>query len=125
MIKDARDQINSRLQKKPPGSRGVIALSMSKAFNPEHNFLLYSEESSTKELLGERLEVEAHRVNETWLNLGKKVIGGLLYVIIVSADAKNDKYALAQQFNFLPLGHSSADRDAFYALCERLQRLPL
>jgi hypothetical protein len=71
-IKDARDQINSRLQKKPPGSRGVIALSMSKAFNPEHNFLLYSEESSAKELLGERLEVEAHRLNETWSNLGEK-----------------------------------------------------
>jgi hypothetical protein len=122
-IKSGRNQLNFRLKSKPSGSRGIIAVSMSKAINTRDDFLLYSEESSAKEMLGDLVESEANKTKTVWPNLGGKIIGVLFYLSIRSFDRKKEIYALGQQLHFQPCGHTGTDREVFKAFYEKLQPL--
>ena len=83
---------------------------------------MYSEESSAKEMLGDLLEREAAKAA---MNVGKKIIGLLFYVVIRSYDRKKELYALGQQINFEPSGHNPSDRETFRMFYETLERLNL
>lgn len=121
-IKAAKKGLNSQLKKMPTGSRGIIAISMSKAMNPRDDFLLYSDESSAKKMLGNLLEQQAGKAKT---NLGNKIIGVLFYVIIRSYDREKEIYALGQQINFEESGHTDLDRETFKIFYETLQQLTL
>jgi hypothetical protein len=117
-IRKAGKQLKTRLTSTASGSRGIVAVSLSKTLNRGDKFLVYTEESRAKEALSRRLEGLAERVKNSWIRLGKDgVIGILFHVVTASLDRKNDRYNLGEQINAHPL---APDGSADYGLFERL-----
>jgi hypothetical protein len=125
-IKKAGKQLKARLKTFPPGSRGIVAVSLSKTMNPGDKFFVYLDQSSAKDALSRKLKTVAEAATSSWggLGPGKRVIGILFHLITASVDRKNDKYSLGEQFNAHPLApESSADYTAFKQLCDALAKL--
>jgi hypothetical protein len=123
-IKKAGKQLKARLKTFPPGSRGIVAVSLSKTMNPGDKFFVYLDESSAKDALSRKLKAVAEAATSSWGGLGKRVIGILFHVVTASVDRKNDKYSLGEQFNAHPLApEGSADYATFKQLCDALAKL--
>ena len=123
-IKKAKKQVEADLKKTAPGSRVVIAVSLSKIMNPTDKFFAFLEESSAREKLADLLEAEAEKTKRSWTNLGRKVIGIIFHVITPSIDRKDSKFSLGQQWNAHPLAtDGSTDYAAFKSLFDALMRL--
>lgn len=123
-ISKAGRQLRKRLSTFPSGSRGVIAISLSKIMNPGVKFFVYLEESSAKETLSQKLEAVADSTKSAWDGLGRKIIGILFHVITPSLDRKNHKYSVGEQFNAHPLAAAgSSDYRTFKQLCDALDSL--
>jgi len=123
-IKKAARQLKSRLKTLSSGSRGIVAVSLSKTMNPGDKFFVYSEESSAKDGLSRKLEAVAEHAEVYWSSLGRKIIGILFHVITASVDRKHDKYSLGEQFNAHPLApEDSPDYVTFKQLCDALASL--
>jgi hypothetical protein len=123
-IKKAGKQLKARSKTCPPGSRGIVAVSLSKTINPGDKFFVYLDESSAKDALSRKLEEVAKAAKGAWADLGKKTIGIIFHVITASLDRKNDRYSLGEQFNAHPLApEGSADYATFKQLCDALAKL--
>jgi len=121
-MKEARKQIDGWVKDRPPGSRGVIAVSVTKVLNPGDKILPYRDVSSAKATLSRLLEQLANRNKKSLQSLGKNIIGVLFHVITPSIDEK--QYSLGEQFNTHPLAKpGSADESALEALFDALNRL--
>jgi hypothetical protein len=123
-IKKAGKQIKARLKTYPLGSRGIVAISLSKTMNPGDKFFVYLDEFSAKDALSRKLEEIAEAAKGSWGGLGKKIIGILFHVVAASFDRKKDRYSLGEQFNAHPLApEGSADYATFKQLCDALAKL--
>jgi len=118
-MKEARKQIDGWVKDRPLGSRGVIAVSVTKVLNPGDKILPYRDVSSAKATLSRLLEQLANRNKKSLQSLGKNIIGVLFHVITPSIDEK--QYSLGEQFNAHPLAKpGSADESTFQALGDAL-----
>jgi len=125
-IREARKQVESNLKNTRPGSRGVIAVSLSKIMNPTDKFFAFLEESSAKDKLADLLEIEAEKSRNTLTELGNKIIGIIFHVITPCANRKDAKFSVGQQFNAHPLAaDGSADYAAFRSLYDSLAKVSL
>jgi hypothetical protein len=123
-ITKAGRQLRRRLSTFPSGSRGVIAISLSKVMNPGDKFFVYLEEISAKEALSRKLEAVADATKSSWEGLGRKTIGVLFHVITPSLDRKNHRFSVGEQFNAHPLARGdSSDYATFKQLCDALALL--
>lgn len=117
-IRKAGKQLKTRLTRAASGSRGIVAVSLSKTLNRGDKFFVYTEESRAKEVLSRQLEGLAERVKKSWIRLGKDgVIGILFHVVTASLDRKNDRYNLGEQINAHPL---APDGSTDYGVFKRL-----
>jgi hypothetical protein len=64
-----------------PGTRGIVALSLSKLINPGDAIFYFADEASARSGLGEILSEKADLLRESWVRSGTKVIGAMFHVI--------------------------------------------
>lgn len=111
-IRDAEDQLNKRLKSSSPGSRGLIAISVSKILNPGDKFLVYRGEAQGRDGLSRHLERLAEKVQNRWRSVGRKIIGVLFHAITPALDEEADMYVVAQQSVVYHFSESEGTRDA-------------
>jgi len=86
-ITKARDQLLKHLKKAPVGSRGVIALSVTKLMNPGDLLFRYSGDASGKEALAAEIERHRERLADSWTDrLHGKITGMIWHVITPAVD---------------------------------------
>jgi len=123
-INKAGRQVRTRLKTLPAGSRGIVAISLSKTMNTGDKFFAYLEEASAKDTLSRKLQTAADSTMGSWKSLGKKIIGNLFHVVTASFDKKHGRYTLGEQFNAHPLApHGSGDFQLFKHMCNALAKL--
>lgn len=124
-IREAADQIRTILDQQVPGTRGIIAISLSKVFSPGNLRLYARNESEMKRELSRQTRNLAERYERTWSRYAQSNIIGILFHLIVPAkDRSRDLYVVAQQwfmYNLVPI--STRDGRLIEALNRKFQRL--
>ena len=114
-IRDARKQLLAELRRVStvsPGSRGVIAISVTKVLNRGDLFLRGSTELSVRRGLERDVSGIAERVRDAWKQLqGTDIIGILFHLITPAVVEANKMYVVAQQVTGFSLARRGT-RDA-------------
>jgi len=97
-LSDARRQLDRRFPNEPAGTRGLIALSLSKVINRGDKVLEYSSEPAGRLALEKELENMVVELRGRWKTFeGKKILGVLAHVITPALDHAANRYVVAQQ----------------------------
>lgn len=124
LLKDAGDQLAQQLRnwKCPAGTRGVIAISLTKVFNPGDKFFPYKREEEAKQFFGESLRKLQEECDSTVEALPAKVIGIFWHVITPAIDETSNMFIVAQHTLVHGVNRTSRDEDApVRELYERLR----
>ena len=123
-IRQAYRQLYCDLKNAPPGSRAVIAVSLSKLVNAGDTFLEYSSESEASALLSRELERLAGASQASQRRLPSDIIGLLFHVMTPAVHRETRLMVLADQLNMEHrAGAGTEDRMAFQHLGEALMAI--
>jgi hypothetical protein len=101
----ARKQLIRQLAREPPGTRAVIALSLSKVINRGNDVLTYSTEAMGRLRLEYELSKRVEESKRRWQILeGTKILGLLFHVIMPALDKTANRYVVAQQMELQTWG---------------------
>jgi len=123
-VRDAKTTLNRQLRKEAPGTRGVVAISLSKVINAGDKLFAFTGEASGRVGLERATAEIAGRFRPIWGSLAKSkdVVGLLFHVVTGAIDRDGDKYFSARQLDIYPLSKSgSADDQAFIEFGQRLE----
>jgi hypothetical protein len=98
-IGEANGTLLGALKKAPPGSRGIIAVSVSRVLNEGSMFLLYSSEKEASRHLADELERMA-RAEALQRQSPPKIIGVLFHIMTPALHRETQRMDLASQFVF-------------------------
>jgi hypothetical protein len=117
-IREAADQIQKNRQKAPHGTRGIIAVSLSRVFNPSQASRPILNEQQGRQELAAWLMNKAHEVRydangrDTWEPLShKKIVGILFYVASVFEDFEANCYSPGRYFRGFSLVNEAGSPD--------------
>jgi hypothetical protein len=123
-IGEAYRQLHRDMKSAPPGTRGVIAISLSKLVNPRDTFLSYSSEDRASEFLGDELQRLADRSERSRRMLPPAIVGLLFHVMTPAVHRETGIMVLADQLNIQERAASgTADHRVFRRFAEVLRRI--
>ena len=124
-LKEARKQLRTGLRQALPGKYGVIAMSLSKIYQPGDKLLIGPREEDLRNGLARDLGGLAESTRPTWaLWNGKDVVGILFHIVTVAVSRDEDRVFLGQQLTACPLADPrKAGGKAFLRLGQALQAL--
>ncbi len=120
----ARSQLLEHLKGVPPGARGVVAISLSKAMNRGEKLLGFDSEEAGRRGLEQQVTEAAERFYEVWGTFGQEIVGLIFHVITPALDRRNNMYVVAQQLEGRSLrDEGGTDHPAFLALGRQLEAI--
>jgi hypothetical protein len=123
-IKLARNTLQELCKRATPGTRGVIALSVAKIFNPGDAIFSAATELELRSGLQVALEDVAARFNDAWAHIGTKVVGVLFYVITPAFVEDRKLLAIQQRTNGHGLANpATLDGQVFRRLMDSLKNV--
>jgi len=123
-VSRARRQLLREIKKWPAGTRGVVALSMSKIMNRGDKIFAYDTEAQGREALDQDLLGRAERFSGSWQKLPKDIVGVVFHVITPAVDRMRNLYVSAEHTNIHPLAREgSVDLRVFRAFGNALEDL--
>jgi hypothetical protein len=108
LVTKARRQLLREIKKQPPGTRAVIALSLSKALNRGETLFAYDDEAQARRALDQHLLKASESFRESWEQLPNDIIGVLFHVITPAVDRVANMYVSAQHMNIHPLARDGS-----------------
>jgi hypothetical protein len=113
-IKDAGVQLGRQLKdwRAGAGTRGVVALSITRLVNPGDKFLRYSQEDEAVRFLRDSLEDLQRLFQGTVDGLPKKVIGVFWHIITPAVDRTENMFVVAQETLLQGINWTSPQDDA-------------
>ncbi|HEX9641767.1 MAG TPA: hypothetical protein VGB13_10700 [Candidatus Krumholzibacteria bacterium] len=123
-VSRARRQILRHLKKRPAGTRGVAALSMSKIMNRGDKLFAYDTEAQGREGLHRHLLDRTERFSDSWTKLPDSIVGVVFHVITPAVNRITNMYISAQHTNIHPLAKDgSLDQKVFRTFGRALEEL--
>jgi hypothetical protein len=120
----AKGQLIRDLHKAPTGSRGIIALSLTRLLNQGNQILVYGEEMRARRDLGARLEAAAQPLLDKWSGPGKKIIGMICHILTPAVDEGSHLWLMVQQTNIHPFSEpGSLDEEVFRSMNAALEKI--
>jgi hypothetical protein len=113
-LKEAGGQLEVQMKnwKTLAGTRGVIAVSLSRVLNPGDKFLRYKREDEAREFLGDSLEKIQQECDGAVKALPTKIIGVLWHVITPAVDETLNMFIIAQHMLVQGINKTSPQDDA-------------
>lgn len=103
-IREAADQIQKNRRKAPPGTRGIIAISLERIFNPSQADIQILHEQQGRYAMDMWLSQKASEVREVWEPLRhKKIVGILFYAASPFDNFEAGFYTPGRYFKGIPL----------------------
>jgi hypothetical protein len=97
-ISQAAKQLRSNLKSAIPGTRGVIAISVSKILNPGDKLFVTPNEARGRQGLGDAVEAMGEKFKKKWIGFrGTDIIGIFFHVITPVLDQEKNMYVVGQQ----------------------------
>ena len=122
-IMEARDQLRRDVTTDIPGSRGVIAVSLSKILSPGNKVLVVTESNRVLNALEDQLRMLRQQVRV--LDLGKLIVGIIFNIIIPVIDDEADRFSIGHHTQTATFAREgSLDNESFRTLVEGLARIP-
>jgi len=100
----ALKQILTGLKDAPTGSRGIVALSITRLINTGHLVFMHENEAHGKEVLGKAMENLARTMTITWPHPPPEIIGLLWHVVTPGFDRSQPLLVMVQQMKVQPTG---------------------
>ena len=122
-IREAAGQIRKNRTKAPPGTRGIIAISLARIFNPSQAALHMLNEQQGRDEIAMWLRHKADEVRDAWEPLfHKKIVGIFFYAASAFENFEADFYTYGRHF----IGHlltqkGSRDEIAVRKLVEAME----
>lgn len=125
-IKEAGDLLRKTLRAAVPGTRGIVAISVSKLVNPGTTLLVGYDECRVRQRLDEAVEELGKQTRREWDGLGRKKIIAILFHAMTPAgttsDPRGGRLTLAEQIILYSLSRSgTADGHAVAGLARALE----
>jgi len=122
-IKEAEKQLRDDLTRARPGSRGAIAVSVSKVLNPGDKFLAAEDEASLRREFRRRVEDVAERVRPRWAKYqGTDIVVVWFSAITPSLVREPGMYVVSQQMVSHSFGRRAIDSQLLKELEAGLMR---
>lgn len=121
-ISKARKQLQTEIKKRRVGTRGIIALSMSKILNRGDKIYAYDTEAQGRDGLHQHLRDRTGSFSASWQKLPNDIVGVVFHVITPAVDRTTNMYVSAQHTNIHPLARDgSLDERAFRVFGKTLE----
>ena len=122
-IDQAAEQVQKNRSTALPGTRGIIAISLSRILNPTQAARQSLNEQHGREELATWLQGKANEVRDAWQHLShKKIVGVLFYAASAFADLESDRFTSGRYFLGLSLTQEgSSDDIAVQKLAEAME----
>ena len=113
-LKEAGGQLGRQLKdwRAGTGTRGVVALSLTKVINPGDQFLRYKREGEASRFLGDCLQTVQQECYSTVEALPAKIVGVLWHVITPAIDETANMFVVAQHMLVQGINRTSLHDDA-------------
>ena len=96
-INEAGDQLRANLKEAAPGTRGIIAISLSKILNPGDKLYVGPNELSMRRGLEQEIFTSAEKAEKAWHKFhGSRIIGIIFHLITPGHDQESTRYVIAQ-----------------------------
>jgi hypothetical protein len=123
-VSRARRQVLAEVKRRPVGTRGVIALSLSNVLNRGDKLFGYDHEVQGREGLHQHVREAAARFSASWQKQPNDIIGVIFHVITPAVDRTTNLYVSAQHMNIHPLARDgSLDYRIFRAFGASLEEM--
>jgi len=123
-IRQAMKTIDREAKLEKPGTRGVLAMSITKLINPGDAIFSGTNEADARVGLNDLVRRKATELSGVWSRSGTKVVGIMFYVITPAFLEDRKILALQQRTNGYGLApEGSADLQAFKGLMSSLEKV--